>query len=68
MSDSKGQKYNIIRISEILEQVEELNKMIDIHKENSDSSMLSQYKEMKKDFVDELNLLLKTFELGIKAA
>ena len=68
MIDSTGQNYNIIRVSEILEQVAELNKMIEVHKNNSDGSMLTQYQAMKKDFVDELNSLLKTFELGIKAA
>ena len=68
MSDSKSQNYNIIRVSDILEQVSELNKMIEIHKNNSDSSILAQYQEMKKEFVDELNSILKTFELGIKAA
>jgi len=68
MSDSKSQSYSIIRVSEILEQVEELNKMIEIHRNNSNGSMLSQYQEMKKGFVNELNTILKTFKLDIKAA
>ena len=59
----------IIRITDILEQIEGLNKMINLHKsELGNPSMLSQYEAMKNEFVQELNILLKEFQLNLKVA
>lgn len=59
----------IVRVFDILEQIDELNKMIQIHEDSSEeSSMLSQYKYMKEEFVNELNTILQEFQLRIKAA
>ncbi len=59
----------IVRVSDILEQIDELNRMIEVHEDSSeDSSMLSQYKYMKDEFISELNSILQEFQLGIKAA
>ena len=68
MSASKVKNYSIVRVSDILEQIDDLNKMIKLHKGNSDSSMLAQYEYMRKEFVEELNSLLEEFEISIKAA
>ena len=60
----------IVRVIDILEQVEELNKMIELHKNSNpeSSSMLSQYEQMKATFVQELNTILKKFQINIQAA
>lgn len=69
MSSSKIMNDKIVRVSDILEQIDELNRMIEVHGDNSEeSSMLSQYKHMKEEFVKELNSILQEFQLGIKAA
>ncbi len=55
-----------IRIADILEQLEELNKMIAFHKNNSpDDSMLKQYQYMQKQFMEELTVLLKKYNVQI---
>ena len=58
----------IVRVSDILEQIEELNKIIKVHQGNSDSSMLAQYEYMKKKFLDELNTILNDFQISIQTA
>lgn len=69
MSTSKIMNDKIVRVSDILEQIDELNRMIEMHEEDSEnSSMLSQYKYMKDEFVKELNSILQEFQLGVKAA
>lgn len=65
-ADIKQIKAN--RIYDILEQVEQLNKMIHLHQQNDNKSMLEQYEEMKQGFVEELNGILKAFEISVKAA
>jgi len=63
------QDKNIIRITDILEQIKALNKMIDLYKsDEGSSSMLSQYDYMKREFVEELKPLLKGFQITIDAA
>ena len=69
MSSSKIMNDKIVRVSDILEQIDELNKMIQVHEDSAkESSMLSQYKFMREEFVNELNTILQEFQLGIKAA
>lgn len=52
------------RISDILEQIEELNKLIEFQRiHHADDSTISQYEYMRKGFVDELSLLLQDFKL-----
>jgi molecular chaperone GrpE (heat shock protein) len=68
MSSSKIMNDKIVRVSDILEQIDELNRMIEIHSDDAEnSSMLSQYQFVKEDFVKELNSILQDFQLGIKA-
>ena len=55
------------RVADILEQIQELNKMIRFHKVNStDDSMQTQYEYMKKEFFDELTKLFVSFKLDVK--
>ncbi len=68
MSNSNIVNDKIVRVSDILEQIDELNKMIKIHEDNSESSMLKQYQYMKNQFLSELNSILNDFQITIKAA
>jgi len=59
----------IVRVSDILEQIDELNKMIEIHSIDPEgNSMLTQYQYMKNKFVSELDSILQEFQLTVKAA
>lgn len=53
----------IIRIADILEQIQKLNKVIAMHQEiTKDAVMIHQYASMRKEFMDELKDL---FSFGI---
>ena len=55
-----------IRVSELIEQIVKLNKMIDLHEKSSrDKAMIMQYKAMKKEFVVELKGLLKSLQFNV---
>ena len=55
-----------IRVSELIEQIVKLNKMIDLHEKSSrDKAMIMQYKAMKKEFVVELKELLKSLQFNV---
>ena len=57
----------VARISDIIEQIEELNKMIDIHRSHQgDVSTISQYEYMRDEFIKELNDLMKDFKLDVR--
>ncbi|MBK7870655.1 MAG: hypothetical protein IPJ74_08220 [Saprospiraceae bacterium] len=57
----------IARITDILEQIEQLNKMVNFHKkESGEASMMRQYVEMRKNFLIELQDLLSNFEIEVK--
>ena len=58
---------NIARASDILEQINELNKMVDFHKnESKELSMMRQYEAMREDFLKELENILNDFKINIK--
>lgn len=58
----------IANVSDILEQIEELNKLLDFQKENdADASTIRQYELMRQEFMNELSALLKTFKLNFQA-
>lgn len=58
---------HIARVSDILEQIEKLNQMIDFHKNKSgEESMQRQYEEMKQRFVEELSALLAEFDINVE--
>jgi hypothetical protein len=57
----------IARISDLLEQVERLNAMVDFHKNKSgEASMMRQYEEMRQEFLQELAGLLADFRIEVK--
>jgi len=57
---------NLTRVLDILEQVKELNKMIDLHKNGSgDALMVNQYQDMKNRFLVELKELLSDYEIEV---
>jgi len=54
------------RVLDILEQVKELNKMIDLHKNQSgDKFMVNQYQDMKNRFLEELKEILSDYEIEV---
>ncbi len=57
----------VARISDIIEQIEALNNMIDLHRgQQGDLSTITQYEHMRKDFIKELNELMGGFKLGVR--
>ncbi len=69
MKNPQIEDERIARVSDILEQVEELNKMIELHKGKlGSSSMLSQYEYMKNEFTQELYHILQSFQIELQAA
>ena len=54
------------RVSDILEQIQKLNAMINLHKEESkDTVMVSQYIDMKNKFLTELKEILSSYEIEV---
>lgn len=54
------------RVLDILEKVKELNKMIDLHKNQSkDLFMVNQYQDMKNRFLEELKEILSDYEIEV---
>ena len=57
----------IARISDFLEQIERLNEMVDFHKNKSgEKSMMRQYEEMRREFLQELVELLANFRIEVQ--
>lgn len=57
------------RAADILESVEELNKMIAFHRyESNDDSMRTQYEVMRQELLRELNDVLATYQIVIQNA
>ena len=54
----------IASIVDILEQIKDVNKMLEIHKNDEDDLMLSQYQYRKEKFLKELKELLKEFDIS----
>jgi hypothetical protein len=66
MSDGILLDKNSARVLDILVQVKELNKMIDLHKnESEDSFMVNQYEDMKNRFLEELKSILSDFQIEV---
>ncbi len=65
--DSIQIQENIARASDILEQINKLNEMVDFHKnESKELSMVRQYEAMREDFLKELERILNEFRINIK--
>jgi len=55
------------RVSDLLEQIDRLNQMIEFHKNKSgELSMMRQYEEMRNEFLTELKEILTNFKIEIK--
>lgn len=55
------------RVSDILEQIEHLNHMIDFHKNQSDEeSIMRQYEDMRNEFLKELEAFLSSFKINVQ--
>ncbi len=58
---------NEARVLDLLEQIEKVNRMIDLHT-GEDWLMEKQYREIKSRFVDELQEILHSYKLTVQAA
>lgn len=66
MSDNILLDKNLARVLDILEQIKELNKMVDLHKNQSkDNFMENQYQDMKNRFLEELKEILSDYEIEV---
>jgi len=68
MENSQISNQKIIRVSDILEQIDELNKMIELNKNSENDSMLKQYQYMRDEFIQELRTILHEFQIKVQAA
>ncbi len=67
--EATDKEAKVARISDIIEQIEELNNMIEFHRTHQgDASTISQYEEMRNEFVNKLNDLMKEFKLDVRLA
>lgn len=67
--EASDKQSKVARISDIIEQIEQLNEMINFHrKHQGDTSTISQYEYMRNEFVKELNALMLEFNLDVKLA
>lgn len=65
--EATDKEAKVARISDIIEQIEGLNEMIDLHhKHQGDASTISQYEYIRDEFVKELSELMKDFKLDVK--
>ena len=66
MSDSSVLDKDLARVIDLLEQIREVNKMIDLHKnESGDALMASQYEDIKLRFLNELKEILSEFQIEV---
>jgi len=66
MSNKAMLDKDLARVLDLLEQVKELNKMIDMHKtQSNDSFMVNQYQDMKNRFLEELKEILSDFQIEV---
>lgn len=55
----------LIRVKELLEQLPKVNEMIALHRNGGDESMQRQYESIRQRFVDELQEILRTYQLNV---
>lgn len=54
----------IAKVIDILEQIKDVNRMINIHKNDEDDLMLNQFQYRKEKFLKELKNLLQQFDIS----
>jgi len=55
----------ILRVADLLEQIQDVNRMIELHREDEDSFMIDQYRYRRNKFVKELGEILEEFEINL---
>ncbi|MDZ4681441.1 MAG: hypothetical protein SH848_20650 [Saprospiraceae bacterium] len=67
MDEPKLIDKEMARVLDLLEQIKALNKMIDMHKNQSkDEFMAHQYEDMKHRFLEELKTILQEYEIEVQ--
>lgn len=56
---------NILRVADLLEQIQDVNRMIEIHEGDDDLLMHGQYQHRKAQFLLELNKILEGFKIHV---
>lgn len=58
----------IIKVTNLLEQIEKLDSIIEVHSTNPTVSglMLEQYEMMRQDFLEELQDALRSFHISVQ--
>lgn len=66
--DEVNQKYvqDATAIVSILEDIGNVNKMIDLHRNGGEDSMREQYEAIRQRFLDELQEILRSYELNVR--
>lgn len=54
----------IVNVIDLLEQIEDVNRMIKIHEDDEDDFMLSQYQYRKEEFLKSLKEILLEFDIS----
>ncbi len=56
---------NILRVADLLEQIQDVNRMIELHQGDDDLLMHHQYQYRKAQFLLELNKILEGFKIHV---
>jgi hypothetical protein len=67
MNEMKEQELiseEIARMIDILEQIKDVNRMIELHQDDEDDLMIDQYRYRREKFLNELKELLQEFDIS----
>jgi hypothetical protein len=56
---------NILRVADLLEQIQDVNRMIELHQGDDDLLMLHQYQYRRSQFLEEMNEILSSFKIYV---
>lgn len=56
---------SILRVADLLEQIQDVNRMIELHQGDDDALMLNQYQYRRSQFLAELNEILRGFKIYV---
>lgn len=65
MEEIEIQNDSILRVADLLEQIQDVNRMIDLHQGDDDLPMLRQYQYRRGLFLAELNQILEGFKIYV---
>ncbi len=63
MNELETMDEKLIEVVDLLEQIQDLNQMIELHKSDEDDFMLRQYRFRREKFVKHLSDILKPFQI-----